>query len=405
MMQGFHSNRSYGRTYPFALVACDETHGTERGVRHLVEDVRVPAIIGFSNGAELLRLAGSTLGPRGVLVIAPFTTSPLLRNLPRLPDSPRMVYRTTYDSAQTARALAASIPVVFEPELRGFGIVDRDHPLRVALVRQSATRLSAFASMFFSALRFNDKSALDNGADYRELTYDETAPNSPTAGYAAVRDALLAFAPHVVVYVGGDPMSEGVVVATEQAWTLAKHRPRWLAIGAVTPSVLRFVGKDPARRHRFFGISEVTNAPPNARFVLHYNEVFDDKIARAGGPNSSYDAFYVLAYATYALNDGAAVTGRALADAIRHLVPPGRPVDVGPAQIFEAFSALRAGENIDLNGATGSLDFDFDTGDAPVDQALLCISVDADGRAVGSMESGVIHDAREQKLRGALHCP
>ena len=78
---------------------------------------------------------------------------------------------------------------------------------------------------------------------------------------------------------------------------------------------------------------------------------------------------------------------------------------MGPAAIFEAVSALRAGENIDLTGATGSLDFDLDDGDAPVDQARLCVSVDADGRATGSMESGVVDDAREQKLRGALHCP
>ena len=34
---------------------------------------------------------------------------------------------------------------------------------------------------------------------------------------------------------------------------------------------------------------------------MHYNEVFPKKVTRSVAPNSSYDAFYVLAYATYAL--------------------------------------------------------------------------------------------------------
>ena len=71
--------------------------------------------------------------------------------------------------------------------------------------------------------------------------------------------------------------------------------------------------------HAFIGTSaELAPALPlahdglddaaNARFVARYNEAFADTVTRTFSPNSSYDAFYVVAYATYAIGD-APVTG------------------------------------------------------------------------------------------------
>jgi hypothetical protein len=121
-------------------------------------------------------------------------------------------------------------------------------------------------------------------------------------------------------------------------------------------------------------------------------------------PQPSYDAFYILAYATYALGDEP-ITGPALSRAIGRLLPPGRELDVGPSHIFEGLQTLRSGGNLDLVGAMGSLDFDPSTGEAPVDYAILCCGVDADGRASGSVESGLIYETRSAKLTGTMRCP
>ena len=112
----------------------------------------------------------------------------------------------------------------------------------------------------------------------------------------------------------------------------------------------------------------------------------------------------MIAYAAYALGD-APVTGASLASVIPRLTPPGTPINVGPTEIFDAINKLAGGGRVDLNGATGPLDFDPATGDAVVDLAVLCVDVDARGAAAGNRESGLIYDATSRTLRGTLHCP
>jgi branched-chain amino acid transport system substrate-binding protein len=182
-------------------------------------------------------------------------------------------------------------------------------------------------------------------------------------------------------------------------------RARFVTPAILSRAMLDLVGSDRDRRRRFFGLTTVSTTTTNARYVQHYNETFGDRITRTESPNSSYDAFYLLAYASYALAPDEPPTGANLARAIARLVPPGTPVDVGPSHIFEGFSALRAGKHVDLNGATGKLDFDLSTGDAPVDHAILCPNVDERGRAFDSIESGLVYEAATKKLVGALRCP
>jgi hypothetical protein len=165
-----------------------------------------------------------------------------------------------------------------------------------------------------------------------------------------------------------------------------------------------WIGASAERRHRFFGLEPVSSTSVNARFVMHYNETATNKITRTLAPNTTYDAFYLLAYATYALGEQP-VTGTNIARMIRRLTPPGKPIDVGPAGIFEAYTTLRHGENIDLNGATGSMDFDLETGEAPFEYALLCVGTGDGGRAADSIESGVVYQSAADRLEGALHCP
>ncbi len=191
----------------------------------------------------------------------------------------------------------------------------------------------------------------------------------------------------------------------EESWPAGRtFRPTYVTMTVLTPEVFRFVAKDASRRRRFFGLTTVSTTPANARFVMHYNEVFREKITRTISPNASYDAFYLLAYAAYALGDER-VTGPSLAAEVARLVPPGKPVEVGPTNIFDAFTTLRSGQNIDLNGATGSLDFDLTTGDPPVNQAVLCVNVDEAKNAYDSVESGLVYTARGGKLEGAMRCP
>jgi hypothetical protein len=168
--------------------------------------------------------------------------------------------------------------------------------------------------------------------------------------------------------------------------------------------VFDWMSTDATKRRRFYGLKPTSSTSTNARFVMHFNESSPEKVTRTDAPNSSYDAFYLLAYATYALGDQPP-TGANVARAFSRLVPPGKKVEVGPTGIYDAYTALRRGENIDLEGAYSSLDFNLATGEIPFDEALLCVGLDDLGRASENIESGVVYRSATGRLEGTLHCP
>jgi branched-chain amino acid transport system substrate-binding protein len=371
-------------------VVCDDSGDYQEEARHLTEDVGVPAVIGlYSHPVEL---AGSMFVPHSVLTMMTFSQSSLITTIPHAPQQPRMVFRTTYSNAFTANALAAMVSRT-ESDLRRRGVLGAGQPLRVALVRPKEQRNIAFAEKLFAVLTFNGKSALNNGSAYLERTTDDTRPLDDV-----VRE-VTAFAPHVVIAV-----TQEVVAPIEQSTAAsARFRPTYLLNTIFVQSMLDFLGNDSDRRRRLFGLTTVSTTNANARLVFHYNETFPEAITRTVSPNTTYDAAYLVAYATYSLG-GAPVTGDALARAIGRFIPPGTPVDVGPSGISGTYNALARGEGIDLNGTTGPLDFDLTTGEAPVALAIVCGDVDGKGNVVGNAESGLVYSAQSGLLEGELSC-
>jgi hypothetical protein len=388
---------------PIGLVACDDSNDAERAARHLLQ-IDAPAVIGFRSSREAIDLANSFFVRGGVFTAVALNMSPFITTIPHSPGQPRLVWRTTYSSQVTALAVAALVADRLEPEMRKNHAVS-SAPLRVALLRPENPTGMGFADALFPVLRFNGKKAVDNGDDYRSFVIHEDRLGDVAAARADAEE-IARYAPHVIVYVSSPtpltPLLEGI----EAAWPRSsRHRPDYVTITIFGEPELRFIGSNADRRRRSFGITPVASTLANARFVNRYNEVFSGgRVTRTSSPNSSYDAFYLIAYAVHALGDQA-VTGEAIARAVSRLRGPGKTIDVGAAGIFEGVSALRAGEAIDLNGATSRLDFDLATGEAPVDQAILCPKIDEGGRAVDSLESGLVFDGASRKLTGTLACP
>jgi serine/threonine-protein kinase len=402
MLRGMHSGVGSRSARPLAIVACDDAVDAPRAARHLVDDLGVPAIIGFRTSKEVIDLATSVFIPHGVLTVVALDTSPVITRLPRAPGQPRMIFRTTYSSAEVAEAIARLVPEVLEPEIRATpGAVHGREPLRVALVRQDDAAGIGFGEALFRALRFNGRSALENDANYRELTYPfdegEHEPNLDP-----VVEPLVAFAPHVVIDFGSDDGLLRLIEPLERRWATTGFRPRYLKSTVLGPDVLTFAARHPDRRRRLISVTSTSITAANARFVTRYSAAFGGNVTRTFSPNSSYDAFYLLAYSTYALGREP-VTGASLARTMGRLMPRGEPIDVGPNGIFDALNTLAAGGNIDLNGATGRLDFDLDTGEAPTDLAILCVKTE--GEAAENVESGLTYDATAGVLRGMMRCP
>ncbi len=379
-----------------ALVTCDDVANPERAARHLVQDLGVPAIAGFGSGQKLVDLAGPILIPSRVLAIATLSSNPLVTHVPQPDDLPRMIWRTTYSLHDVAAAAARFLHDVLEPRISGGGAT------RVTMARGDRPAGLWFSEELYRRLVFNGKSTVENGAAYQEVTLPSEAP-SP-AVLRTLAEKTIATQPTFVVLSGSTDVTTPLIVEIEARWPADRPRPTYVISDNSIQSLASFMGSDIRRRRRIFAITSVSNDMPAARFVIRYNAVHAKPVTTYFNPGAGYDAFYMLAYASFAI-DSARFDGPALARNFTRLLPPGRSIEVGPMAVFDAISALERGETIDLRGVSNPLDFDPKTGEGATDFALVCASVDALGRAKGDLESGVYYRTASMKVDGVLRCP
>jgi hypothetical protein len=274
---------------------------------------------------------------------------------------------------------------------------------RVTLVRPDNTiGLLSFAEAFYRELRFNGQSAVENGDSYREITYPAGALS--VEAIAALVARIVATSPTYLVMLDNSGGSNSLAIMEGVEVRSSGHAPTYLIPGSLE-GYARFMGYSAERRRRLFEVMSTSNSVANARFVIRYNAATGDHVDRGFNPAVSYDAFYLLAYAAFALGREP-VTGRSLASAIGRLVPPGPQIEVGPTHVYEALGLLSHGGRIDLQGASTALDFDLATGELSADFALGCSRVDTDGRATGEyLESGVVVDSKTKRVEGTINCP
>src|SRR5262249_23508334 len=117
---------------------------------------------------------------------------------------------------------------------------------------------------------------------------------------------------------------------------------------------------------------------------------------------NGYDAAYTLGYAVAAAKGP--ITGASLSAAFAKLVPPGKPIDVGPDGAAQALSLLAAGTAIDITGASGPMDYDLATGDVTADIDVWCVGLDA-SMTPAFQSSGQYFDAAKGQLEGTISCP
>lgn len=387
------------RPRPLAVVACDDTQDFERIADHLVNDVGVPAILGFGRSKEVLDLASRHFIPKGILALASNTAS-MLSSIPHETDQPRMVFRVTTHAEGTAQVKAAIVREVIEPELRGpSGLLGAAGTLKIAFLRSENASGTSHTDAMVTAL---EKRRVATGSAHEELRpfifEDSMARKLSLNDERSVQD-VVAYAPHVILDAGAP---HRVFVAVEQQWPARlPHRPRYLVSDSLVNGPMRSLAlAHQTSSSRLFGVNPSTESTAVRKFVVHYNGAFQDKLTVASATSAPYDAFYVLAYAAVSLGQ-TPITGTNLARAVKRLLPPGEPIDVGPSGIFPAFKELSAGRNIDLGGAQTSLDFDLETGDAACDYETYCF----DRTTKQSVLSNLFYRARLGRLEGTWKCP
>jgi branched-chain amino acid transport system substrate-binding protein len=365
--------RPGGTARPIVIVECDDmgkADVAERAATHLVKDLGVPAIVGGAFSGIAISVATHVTIPGGTLLISPSATS---IDLTQLPGKNNLVWRTSPSDEIQAKALAELLKQI-EAELRTDPKLMGD--IRLAVVHKGDSYGKGLAVAFTQAAFFNGKKALSaTSATLIDVNYGN--PDDPVASppdYDGVSAKIAALRPHVVLIVGTAEAAKEILPRVEKA-AAAMPAPRYLlADGSRIGELVAAVGADTTGtlRSRIVGTSPGTNNDNFKAFELLYTSIIKDSSSPGVfGAAGAYDATYLLAYSAASLG-AMPITGASLAQGMGALVPQGAPIAVGESQINPAFSTLTTG-HIDFDGASGPLDFNLTTGEAPSDIQVWCV--------------------------------
>jgi serine/threonine protein kinase/ABC-type branched-subunit amino acid transport system substrate-binding protein len=340
----------------FALRVCDNAGDLGRlkaQARFLVEREGVPALI-TSWSAHTLVAAGITV-PRGVLLMSADATSPEIAALPGARDgAPRLVWRTAPSDALEGRAIA---DLLLEAPLfataKRIAILYQDDPYGQGLAGILASRLG-------------------RAREIHSFQYPLRGEIRPLV--KRLNDAH----PDLTVLIGY-PLDETRILneaANQPNLTRASGHRWFFSDGAKEPTLFAGLVR-PEELDGAWGSEPADGAGDEAasfqaRFAARFGRDPTDQSYAA----NRYDAMYLLALAAaHAVGrDGLGeVTGARLAEGLARL-SSGPRFGLTPDQLTAAKAALQAGGTIDVAGASGALDFDAATGEAPAEFRLWRVS-------------------------------
>lgn len=339
------------RNGPLAFLVCDD-EGDEvkalAGVEHLAKVARVPAFIGPAQSRLVLAVA-DTVVAHDMVMMSPSATAVGISAL----EDRGLVWRTAPPDSFQANTLSFFAwwqvleRLAFNPLLTP----------RVTLVHSDDAYGVSFIEAFEAGLRSRADSA-GVGLEIAPIPYRASDPVS--VGDAA--GVLLELEPvSDVVLVVGFEESADIMRAVRDAGTM-QQSAFFMTDGTRSVSLRLIYQREEDKPALLFGsIPAARNSPIFARFASQYTA----RYGVASPPvwtEHAYDATYLLTYALSGTRGEA--SGPEVAGALRRLSDPGGVVvGVGPGDLFGAYTAMASGNSLDVEGASGPLDFDVDVGD------------------------------------------
>ncbi len=382
-----------GKPRPLVALECDDTSDNtvaSRAANHL-HDVGVVAVIGPGGSGQVSAVAQSVTIPGGMFLISPSATSTSLSGLNAL------VWRTAPSDTVQVIALRDQIAAL-ETQVRA------DNPtltnVKLAIVYQA----NPYGQGLFDGV---SKGLSINGAPIGDAKnqglYEPRSYDGNTLDPSSIAVSMLAEnpPPNIIALFGTSEVTTKLIAPVEQGWPSGPPRPMYLlSDGGKKQELLDLAkGNDPLRL-RVRGTVPGTNSALFQTFSLHYQAKFGS-LPNVFGTAGAYDSTYILAY-TIASLGAKAPTGASIADAMKKVVG-GTKLAIGPDTLSTAMQALGAGGALDVDGASGPLDFDLSLHEALSDIDLWCVRVFNGVDTFAS--SGRRYDSVTQKMVGAFSCP
>lgn len=400
---------------PLALLECDDSNalkdpdaGAEAGTydrraaaKHLSEVLKVPGIIGPSSSANTVDIATNvTIGAR-TLIITPSGGAAEISTIDGgTVDGTRMVWRTTPSDALQAKALL-KLAEKTEADLHTAGKAT----IKVAIVNREDAFGRGFNAALKASLKVNGVSWADaaTAGNAIERSYPTTA-----APPAQIKTDLVGFQPDIVLYFGFGEFFAPVMGAYEDDGAKVTS-PIWLSSNSgQRAELLAQIATRPTLRARARGTSSLVLSPlAQAFYNIRFKTAYPDSKELLYGMPQAYDGTYLVALALTATKPTLTETATSIdvAKALAKMSGGTSKFDVGPDRLNAALEAVRSGETIDFNGASGPLDFDPAFGEAPGDYTVWCVRLDPNTNApVYENATGQLWSFQKDTLEGTFKC-
>lgn len=399
---------------PMVLVGCSDNGDNMtavRAARHLAEEIGTVAIVGGAFSGVTIDIATTVTIPSDVLLLSSSATSVAITDL----DDHDLVWRTSPPDSFQAQALSLYLPDIESQVRTELGLAPTEK-IKVAILNKGDAYGSGLAKALEKKLVLNGLPATDaaNSGSYQRFDYGnpDDASVNPTK-YAQAVAQMLSFKPHVTLIFGSNEGVTDVFEKLEEQWDSAPevpYRTRFIfSDAAQIPELWEYVAKHDTKdtlRPRIRGTVPGTDNDLFKFFRTAYKAKFQDGTSPdVFGVAGAYDIIYLLGYSAAGLASGE-VTGPSLAQRLKKM-STGAKVDVGADVINATFMKVTNEGSIDYNGASGPLDFDEKTGEAPSDIQIWCLpKSQSTGEAGSALSSGLSYSAAGDKLIGAVaaHC-
>lgn len=380
-----------GQSRKLVLVSCDESTDLMRAGSHLIEDLKVPAIVGPNMSQDTIELSRELSVPNGTVVMSPTAVASSITAL--IDDDltwlmvPTDVQRAPLMNSQIGE-LEARLKAERKVKYVKLGVVFRDDALGIG------TR-TGLNSLIINGEPISHPVNL--GTNVRISAYDYSMPNQN-----AIVEEHLEFAPDIMVLAGTAEAISHVMKPLEERWPARNPRPHYVLIDSVkVPELIELAAENDELRSRVRGTG-VTSSP---RSIPVYDSFkVDYQIAYPGssiisGMGPAYDATYAIAFALAATRMEP-VSGASIKKGLRRLGDGPTSIEIGATRVLQAFQRLGNGESITAIGTFSTLAWDRDGAVAGGTLEMWCIGAPS-GKPV-YQSSGLTFDIMTQEEEGTF---
>ena len=412
---------------PLIAVVCGATdfdeERLERSLDHLVDDLRVPAILASVIDQDDLQDAFEYVNDvngkdANVFFLSPFASNDTLAKLPDDGLLWHMLGPATDQAAPYVPLVARA--ETYQNRLRP----DPDKPLRVLLIESSVALNTELAEEVASTIVFNGKSALENFADGNfEVARIDTGGTTTDPDYGTAVAALAdeERTPQIIIGLATNELFEELLVPIEFDWNEeargGEPRPLYLLSPLLANSQVVLARTQhpslPTLRDRILGVN-FASVDPKLYTKYYQNLVFTfpDTGLELASTENYYDAAYFLFYSFVMAGDLEEYTGSDLARGMTRLIrmdvdfddcslPDCVPVDASVlGSVPPLLRQISSRDGIGLLGTMGPPDFDASSGTRTRPTSVWCISDDG----ASYVPDVLMYDAETQTLTGDFTC-